>query len=169
MDSKKLWQNFIDGVQYHYIDFSARVGRPQFWYFILVSTGVWVAAAVIDAITALAAVEWIVLLTLLFPMAGMAARRMQDTGQTGQLAWVWVPIAATCYTLPLLTALSEPFGGFGFLDVLPSGGWFIFTFVAFAYVIMTLVIIYFCAQPGQAGENAYGPPPPVFNPVPAAA
>jgi uncharacterized membrane protein YhaH (DUF805 family) len=27
-----------------------------------------------------------------------------------------------------------------------------------------IVIIYFCAQPGDAGSNPFGPVPPVFSP-----
>jgi uncharacterized membrane protein YhaH (DUF805 family) len=169
MDFNKLWQNFMDTLQNHYMDFAGRVGRTQFWYFILVCFGILIVAALIDAITRLDAVRWVVGLALLLPTAGIAARRMQDTGQNGQLSWIWVVIAAIFYVLSLLTALSGPFGGLAFLYFLQSGGWFIFTILALAYVVVTLVIIYFCAQPGQAGDNAYGPPPPVFNPGPAAA
>jgi uncharacterized membrane protein YhaH (DUF805 family) len=169
MDFNKLWQNFMDTLQNHYMDFAGRVGRPQFWYFILVCVGVSIIAAIIDAITRLDAVRWVVGMALLLPMAGLAARRMQDTGRNGQLAWIWVIVAGIFYVLSLLTALSGPFGGLAFLYFLLSGGWFIFTILSLAYVVMTLLIIYFCAQPGQPGENAYGPAPPAFNPAPAAA
>ena len=36
MDFNKLWQNFMDTVQNHYMDFNGRMGRAQFWYYILV-------------------------------------------------------------------------------------------------------------------------------------
>src|SRR6202012_132483 len=33
MDFNKLWANFLDTVQNHYVDFNGRVDRAQFWYY----------------------------------------------------------------------------------------------------------------------------------------
>lgn len=165
MDFNKLWQNFTDTLQNHYMDFSGRVGRSQFWYFILVCVLVSIVAAIIDGVIGTRLVGAIVGLGLLLPIAGMAARRMQDTGTNGQIAWIWVIVALVYNVLALLIALSNPFGGLAFLYFFFTIGWLI----NLAMLIVSIAIIYFCAQPGQAGENAYGPPPPVFNPVPAAA
>ncbi len=160
MDFNKLWQNFMDTIQNHYMDFAGRVGRAQFWYFILVCVGVSLVAAVIDAIIGFRILGAIVGLALLLPTAGMAARRVQDTGRSGQIVWIWVIIAAIYWVLALLIALSGPLGALAFLYFFFTIGW-LFTL---AYVVITILIIYFCAQPGQPGDNAYGPPPPVFYP-----
>jgi uncharacterized membrane protein YhaH (DUF805 family) len=160
MDFNKLWQNFMDTIQNHYMDFAGRVGRAQFWYFILVCVGVSLVAAIIDAVIGFRILGAIVGLALLLPTAGMAARRVQDTGRSGQIVWIWVIIAAIYWVLALLIALSGPLGALAFLYFFFTIGW-LFTL---AYVAITIAIIYFCAQPGQPGDNAYGPPPPVFNP-----
>jgi uncharacterized membrane protein YhaH (DUF805 family) len=160
MDFNKLWQNFMDTIQNHYMDFAGRVGRAQFWYFILVCVGVSLVAAIVDSVIGFRILGAIVGLALLLPTAGMAARRVQDTGRSGQIVWIWVIIAAIYWVLALLIALSGPLGALAFLYFFFTIGW-LFTL---AYVAITIAIIYFCAQPGQPGDNAYGPPPPVFNP-----
>ena len=37
MDINRLWQNWLDTITNHYADFNGRVGRPQFWYYVLVT------------------------------------------------------------------------------------------------------------------------------------
>src|ERR1700753_2881407 len=71
MDFNKLWQNFLDTVQNHYMDFSGRVGRPQYWYFILVCFLVEIVAAIVGGIL-LALISPVVSLLLLLPVAGMS-------------------------------------------------------------------------------------------------
>jgi len=163
MDFNKLWQNFMDTVQNHYMDFDGRVGRAQFWYFILVCVGISIVAGIIDAVIGLRLVGSIVGLALLLPTAGLAARRIQDTGRSGQIVWIWVIVAAIFWVIALLTALSGPLGALAFLYFILTIGWLI----ALAYLAVTIAIIYFCAQPGQLEANTFGPPPPVFNPGPA--
>jgi uncharacterized membrane protein YhaH (DUF805 family) len=163
MDFNKLWQNFMDTVQNHYMDFIGRVGRAQFWYFILVCVGISIVAGIVDAVIGLRLVGSIVGLALLLPTAGLAARRIQDTGRSGQIVWIWVIIAAIFWVIALLTALSGPLGTLAFLYFFFTIGWLI----TLAYLAVTIAIIYFCAQPGQLEANIYGPPPPVFNPGPA--
>lgn len=159
MDFNKLWANFMDAVQNHYMDFNGRVPRAQFWYFILVCVGINIVAMVIDSVATGGLARAIVGLGLLLPTAGMAARRMQDTGRSGQLVWVWVIIAAIYAFLGLLVAASG-LAALAFLFFFLS----IAGLIAIVYLIATIAIIYFCAQPGQAEANAYGPVPPVWTP-----
>jgi uncharacterized membrane protein YhaH (DUF805 family) len=142
------------------MDFTGRVGRAQFWYFILVCVGLSIIAAIIDAVIGFRLLGALLGLALLLPTAGMAARRVQDTGRNGQIVWIWVIIAAIYWVIALLTALSGPLGALAFLYFFFTIGWLI----TLAYVLITIAIIYFCAQPGDPAPNAYGPPPPVFNP-----
>jgi uncharacterized membrane protein YhaH (DUF805 family) len=163
MDFNKLWQNFMDTVQNHYMDFSGRVGRPQFWYYILVAVLLEIAAAIVGGVVGTSLLGAVVGLLLLLPNAGMAARRMQDTGRSGQLVWIWVIVGAIYGLIGVLIGLTGPFGALAFLAFFFTIGWLI----NLAMLVITIVIIYFCAQPGQAEANQYGPPPPVFNPGPA--
>ena len=165
MDFNKLWQNFLDAVQNHYMDFAGRVGRAQFWYFILICVGISLVAAIIDSVIGVRLLGAIIGLALLLPTAGMAARRIQDTGRNGQIVWIWVGIAALFWLIALLTALSGPLGALAFLYFFFTIGWVI----SLAYLVMAIIIIYLCAQPGQPDANTYGPPPPVFNPNAATA
>lgn len=163
MDFNRLWQNFIDTIQNHYMDFSGRVGRAQFWYYILVAVGVEILASIIGGIAGTSLVGAIVGLLLLLPDAGMAARRMQDTGRSGQIVWIWVIVGALYGIMGLLIGLTGPLSALAFLAFFLTIGWII----SIAMLVVTIAIIYFCVQPGQPGDNAYGPPPPVFNPAAA--
>jgi uncharacterized membrane protein YhaH (DUF805 family) len=165
MDFNKLWQNFLDTVQNHYMDFAGRVGRAQFWYYILVAVVIEIVAAILGNIVGTTLVGAVVGLALLLPNAGMAARRMQDTGRSGQLVWIWVIVAAVYSVMGVLIGLTGPFGALAFLAFFLTIGWLI----NLALLVVTIVIIYFCAQPGQPETNQFGPPPPAFNPAAATA
>ena len=160
MDFNKLWQNFMDTVQNHYMDFAGRVPRAQFWYYILVAVVISVAAAIVGGVVGTTLVSAVVSLGLLLPNAGMAARRMQDTGRNGQLVWIWVIVGAIYGVISLLIGLAGPFGAVAFLAFFFTIGWLI----NLAMLVITIAIIYFCAQPGTAGDNVYGPPPPAWTP-----
>ncbi|HVZ92440.1 MAG TPA: DUF805 domain-containing protein [Rhizomicrobium sp.] len=160
VDFNKLWQNFMDTVQNHYMDFSGRVGRAQFWYYVLVVVAIGIAAAIVGGIVGTTLLSAAVSLALLLPNAGMAARRMQDTGRSGQLVWIWVIVGAIYGVISLLIGLTGPLGALAFLAFFFTIGWLI----NLAMLVITIVIIYFCAQPGNAGDNAFGPAPAPWSP-----
>ena len=160
MDFNKLWANFMDTVQNHYMDFNGRVGRAQFWYYILVVVVIAVIAGVVGGAVGTTLLSAIVSLGLLLPNAGMAARRIQDTGRSGQLVWLWVIVGAIYGVISLLIGLTGPFGALAFLAFFFTIGWLI----NLAMLVVSIIIIYFCAQPGQAEANAYGPPPSAWTP-----
>jgi uncharacterized membrane protein YhaH (DUF805 family) len=160
MDFNKLWANFMDTVQNHYMDFNGRVPRAQFWYYILVAVVIGVAAGIVGGLVGTTLLSAVVSLGLLLPNAGMAARRMQDTGRSGQLVWVWVIVGGLYGIMSLLIGLTGPFGAMAFLAFFFTIGWLI----NLAMLVVSIIIIYFCAQPGQAEANAYGPPPPAWTP-----
>ncbi len=151
--------NFRDAVANHYFDMNGRVGRAQFWYFVLV----YVVFAITFSI--LQMIVWVPLaaiynLAMLLPTAGMGARRLQDTGHDGRLVWLAIILFAVTQIIGLLTALSFAVGGpFGLL-FLPG-----LSLVAAANFVVGAVLIWFWIQIGDPGSNAYGFPPPVFNPM----
>jgi len=133
--------------------------RAQFWYFVLVCFVINIVAAIVGSlITGL--IGALVGLALLFPMGSAAARRMQDTGRSGQLVWIWVIVSAVYQVFALLLALSGTLGALAFLAFFLTLG----SLISLAMLVVSIAIIYFCAQPGQPDANAYGPVPPAWTP-----
>ena len=158
MDFNKLWQNFVDTVTNHYLDFNGRMGRAQYWYYILVVFVLAIGVAIIASVTT-RALSSLFSLALLLPNLGMTVRRLHDTGKPG--IWVLLPLIPGVLMILL-----------GAFAVMGSVLGFLLFIAAFATIIWLLwlaamaVLIFFCAQPGQAGDNLYGPPPPVWTPGP---
>jgi uncharacterized membrane protein YhaH (DUF805 family) len=161
MDFNKLWQNFADTVLNHYFDLNGRVGRPQFWYYVLVEVGVAIVVGIVANILLGGLLPGLFGLAMTLPNLGMAVRRMQDVGRNGMLAWVCFGAAALMNIISVITWVGGVAGALGFLVIFFTIGWII----ALIALISGIAVIYFCAQPGQAEVNAYGPVPPVFDPA----
>ena len=159
MDVNKLWQNFADTVQNHFMDFDGRVGRPQFWYFVLVNAVISIGVSIVAGITGLHVLDSLYSLGMLLPMLGMTARRLHDVGKPTS----WVYILAIPFILEILLGFAAVAGMFFIgLAFLLAG---LATLISLLTLVAAIVIIYFCAQPGDAGANQYGPVPPVFSPA----
>ena len=154
MDFNKLWENFLDTVTNHYFDLNGRVGRARFWYFILVEFVVAVGLAIVQSIFLHGILTALFGLAMLLPNYGMATRRLQDTGRNGTVALVAFGASAVLNIITL-------FGVIGFLLLFATIGFV----VALVALVAGIALIYFCAQPGQAEANAYGPPPPAWEPT----
>jgi len=162
MDPQALWRNFRDTVTDHYFDMNGRVGRAQFWYFVLVSFVLAVVAAILQTATFLPLAA-IYNLAVLLPSAGMGARRLQDTGRNGQMVWAFVIAAFVSELTGLLAALT--FFGAGPFGLFLFGPLFGLLWLFHLVLLVVLVaLIWFWCQPGDPGPNAYGPPPPSFDP-----
>jgi uncharacterized membrane protein YhaH (DUF805 family) len=155
MDPQAVIEVFRRNVTDHYFDMQGRVRRQEFWYFILACVVVFIVAAILDAIIRTGLIAALVRLALILPMAGLGARRLQDTGRNGSLVWIWVALAAINGVIALLLALSGPLGTLGFLWFFFSIGWLL----SLAELAIAIVLIYFWAQPGTVGPNQYGPDP----------
>lgn len=70
---------FLDPIQKHYADFQGRVGRQEFWMFILFSFGL----NVVLSILGIDVIGTIISLALLAPSLAIGARRLHDTGRSG--------------------------------------------------------------------------------------
>lgn len=153
IDFNKLWQNFLDTVTNHYADFNGRVGRAQFWYYMLVAGVILLGVHIVANLLWIHVLGFLASLALLLPNAGMSARRLQDTGRSGTLVWIaFIPAA-----IAMLTNVGGIFGLFFFFTI----GW-LMGLIAFIAII---ALIYFCVQPGMPEANQYGPVPPVFDPT----
>jgi uncharacterized membrane protein YhaH (DUF805 family) len=159
MDFQAVFDNFVRIVRDHYFDLHGRVGRAEFWYFVLAYLVLGLLAGVLTRITGLP-LALLYNLGLLLPCAGMGARRLQDTGRDGRL--VWIPIVAGFAVqiyLSLAVAGTFLLGWFSWVVFGPLVG-----IMWAALAISWIVLLYFWVQPGHAGDNQYGPPPPQFDP-----
>jgi uncharacterized membrane protein YhaH (DUF805 family) len=161
IDFNKLWQNFLDTVTNHYFDTNGRVGRPQFWYFVLVEVIIAIGLGIIQAIVFLPGLLTAIFgLAMLLPNVGMATRRMQDTGKNGMLVWVAFGASAIMQVIAILSVIGGAVGALGFLIIFFTFGW-VLSLIA---LVAGIAVIYFCVQPGTAGANQYGPESPVWTP-----
>jgi uncharacterized membrane protein YhaH (DUF805 family) len=144
MDAAKIWQNFVDTLTKHYVDFNGRVGRAQFWWYVLVSFILGFAVGIVAGVIHVPLLSSLFSLALLLPNLGIAVRRLHDTGKPG--IYILIPIVPSVLAVICL---------------------FIFWPLALVCWLLTLaaavLLIYWYIQPGDAGDNAYGPPPPPFQ------
>ena len=162
MDPQAIFDNFRTTVTDHYFDMNGRVGRAQFWYFVLAYIVLAFVALILQSIIFLP-VLGLYHLALLLPCAGMGARRLQDIGRDGRLIWIFIFAAFVSQLLSVVSALGATSMGFlGFLVFGPSLA--LLFLINIAVLVAMVVLIYFWCQPGDPGSNAYGPPPPVFDP-----
>lgn len=159
MDPQAIFDNYRRVVTQHYFDMAGRVGRSEFWYFMLANFVFYIIAAILQRVTFLPLAP-LYSLAMLLPSAGLGARRLQDIGRDGKLIWVFIIAGFISQLLAMLAMIS--FFALGFLS------FFLFAplvaLITLIFLLATLVLVYFWCQPGDAGSNAYGPPPPVFDP-----
>ena len=159
MDPQAIFENFRRTVSEHYFDLHGRVGRSQFWYFVLAYVIGALAAAILGAALPLPVAE-IYNLALLFPVAGIGARRLQDTGRDGKLVWAFIILGFVSQVVEILAGASyAALGSWSLVFLAPQ-----LFLIKLALLVVSLVLIYFWCQPGDPNANAYGPPSPVFDP-----
>jgi len=159
IDINKLWQNFLDTVTNHYTDFSGRVGRSQFWYYVLVYVVIGIGVAIVGNLVALGgSFRALYGLLLLLPNVGMTARRLQDTGRPGTWAWLLAVPVAVMVLMALIAILAVITLGLGAVFFV------LWPFLSLASLAAIVVLIYFCVQPGTDGPNEFGPPPAPWTP-----
>lgn len=165
MDLQAIFDNFRRTVTEHYFDMNGRVGRAQFWYFVLAEIVGAIIIAIVQSVVFLPLVA-IYNLAMLLPAAGMGARRLQDTGRDGKIVWAFIIVGFISQAFAALTIFNAMMmGGFLFLGpALALSG-----LISLALLVVSVVLIYFWCQPGDPLPNAYGPPPPVFDPSQRAA
>ena len=159
MDIQAIFDNYRRTITEHYFDMHGRVGRPQFWYFVLANFIASILAHIAGRILFHLPLGELYNLVVLLPAMSIGARRLQDTGRDGKLVWALLILVAVTQIVGFLTALTFLFGGLFGLLFLPGLG-----FIGLITLVVAVVLIYFWCQPGTPGDNAYGPPPPVFDP-----
>lgn len=160
MDPHTVFENYRRAVTQHYFDMNGRVGRPEFWYFVLANFVIAVIVAILTRLTFLPLLA-IYNLAMILPAAGMGARRLQDTGRDGKLVWIFIIAGFISQLIAAMAMMS--FLVMGLLSFLFFGP--LVMLINLAFLLACIVLIYFWCQPGDPGPNAYGPVPPVFDPA----
>ena len=159
MDPQAVVQAAIEifrrNVTEHYWDMNGRVSREEFWIFILASVVVGIGVGIVANILHLYLLSSLYGLAMVLPTAGLAARRLQDTGKPGSTVWFFIIPCGIVTLFAFLSALFGIIGAMGFLAFYLMIGWLI----NLAALIAVIYIGYLCTQPGVAGENQYGPEP----------
>jgi uncharacterized membrane protein YhaH (DUF805 family) len=158
MDPHAIFDNFRRTVTEHYFDMNGRVGRAQFWYFVLANLVFAIAAAILQSVSFLPLLA-LYNLAMLLPAAGMGARRLQDIGRDGKLIWVFIIAGFISQFISMMAMMSVY--ALGFLSFFLFGPPVML--INLVFLVACVVMIYFWCQPGDPGDNAYGTPPPVFD------
>ena len=158
MDPQAVIEVFRRNLTEHYFDLKGRVGRQEFWYFIIACVVVYLAAAIIDSVIRTGLLMPLIALALLLPTTGLGARRLQDTGRNGSLVWVWALISVVTQVFALMTFMAGPYGAVGAWYFILTLGWLILL-INLAMLAVSIALIYFWVQPGTVGPNEYGPDP----------
>ena len=163
MDPQAVAQAAIEifrrNVTEHYFDMNGRVSREEFWVFFLASIVAGIAVAIVAGVLSLHLLSSAYGLAILLPTAGLAARRLQDTGKPGSAVWYAVIPCGLLAVLGFLAALFGLIGAIGFVAFYLTIGWLI----EVAALVGVIYVGYLCTQPGVVGENQYGPEPPKPN------
>jgi uncharacterized membrane protein YhaH (DUF805 family) len=151
MDPFAIFEIFRRNVTDHYFDMKGRASRQEFWLFVLACTIIYVIAFTLEYIIRRRLLTPIIGLALLLPIAGLGARRLQDTGRNGMLIWAYsVPSA-----ILELVSLAGAYGPHGMSVSLYS----IFMVASLVWLIAAGAFVWLWTQSGSAGPNAYGPEP----------
>ncbi|MEM1345797.1 MAG: DUF805 domain-containing protein [Pseudomonadota bacterium] len=125
--------------------FSGRASRPEFWWFILFWVMTYITLVVVAALSLPGvlgeAVVTVFLMAMLLPMLAVSFRRLQDTGRNGWLAMT-----------PIFGAALASFGRLANDPEIEFAG-------KMAEVGVLCVLVYWYAQPGERGSNAFGGDP----------
>ncbi|PZU14937.1 MAG: hypothetical protein DI591_11145 [Citromicrobium sp.] len=122
-----------------YSDFSGRASRQEFWFFLGLSAGIFLAAVVLTGVSAGTSAEasptWALLYVFWWvvsavPWFALIVRRLHDQGRSGILAWGVI-------------------AGYVMLFVMPTVG-----------ALLLLASLGLMSLPGDEGGNRFGEPPP---------
>jgi uncharacterized membrane protein YhaH (DUF805 family) len=75
--------NAVRSVFQQYAGFTGRARRSEYWYFVLFTVLVYVAASVVDAVLGIPVFTLLTVLALLVPTLAVSVRRLHDTGRSG--------------------------------------------------------------------------------------
>ncbi|MCU0678434.1 MAG: DUF805 domain-containing protein [Candidatus Pacebacteria bacterium] len=104
---------FLDPITKHYADFEGRVGRQEFWMFVLFSILIQIAFDIVG----LDIISMLVSLGLLVPSLALGARRLHDIGKSGWwqllglipiIGWIIIIVWLATKTAPVANQYGNP-------------------------------------------------------------
>ena len=140
-----------------YADFSGRAPRPEYWWFVLAMTVLFIVASIIESIIGLngmilgvyGPLTVLVWVATLLPSLSVAVRRLHDTDRSGW--WILLPMVPY--------ALAFALGGAGMASgagMAALGTATIFLLIGF---VCAMVVLVFLVMNGTPGDNRFGPNP----------
>ena len=92
-----------------YTTFTGRARRPEYWWFVLFGIGIYIVAAILDAITKTPIFVIVAALALLLPSLAAAVRRLHDTSRSGWWYFIsLVPLIGGIILLVFMASDSTP-------------------------------------------------------------
>lgn len=149
MDPSTIFENFKNIITQHYADFSGRTRRSVFWYYVLAYFVILVGLSIVQGIIGTRLLTGLYTLGLFLPTLAIGVRRLHDTNRTGWLVLIGA-VPAVLFLVLSSMALVAGAGGFMFISA---------TVLPLLSLIAAGILIYWYAQPGTVGDNAYGPDP----------
>ena len=149
MDPNAVIETFRRTITEHYIDFQGRCARRDFWYYVLAYFVCYVLLAIVQNLFGTRILTGLFGLALLLPGLGISVRRLHDIGRSG---W-WLLIGV----IPGFLAMV--FSGIALMSGSVGVGIGLMGLVGIIGLAAMVLLIYWYAQPGTAGDNQYGPPP----------
>jgi uncharacterized membrane protein YhaH (DUF805 family) len=140
---------------FNYANFKDRAARAEYWWWALFASVVYLAAWLLDFVIFAGFIAspffLVVYLALLLPGLSVAVRRLHDTGRTGW--WLMLPTGAAILTVigAYAAAIVNP-------DEPPAGIGLVFIGLPALLVIAAgILLLVWMFQPGDPGNNRYGP------------
>ena len=139
-----------------YFQFSGRASRAEYWQFIAVAIVAYLVAGILDlgrgGMGGTPSLALLVMLGLGIPAYGVTFRRLHDRGVTGWVVGLQWVLNGIYFAVDRMRAgtrgslIDAPFALINGIDIL-------LTLALAIYIVVQL------SRPGDAGDNAYGPPP----------
>ena len=147
-----------------YADFSGRAPRAEFWWYVLAVVVVAIILRIVESILGLSHMIFYAFgpLTLLFrlatiiPSLAVSVRRLHDTDRSGW--WVLLPLIPEVATMAMAITTAGAVAAGGGMGAAVGGG-ILTGLLGLVTLVGAIVLIVFCAMPGQSGPNRFGPDP----------
>jgi uncharacterized membrane protein YhaH (DUF805 family) len=159
MDWQAIFDNYRRNLTVHYFDVNGRVGRAEFWYFVLANLVAAILVGIAGGITGLP-LGPLFNLAVLLPSTCIGARRLHDTGRSALLVWGAFILSAVLQVVAFFTFLGAMFGAWP-IAMFYGGLGSVLGLLCFCLFV---ALIWFWCQKGVPLPNAYGPPPLAFDP-----
>ena len=152
---------FFRAIAEHYVDFSGRERRKEYWLFVLFDIIFALTASVADRILGLGfIVSSLYSLVLFLPRNALWVRRLHDVGYSGWfLFWNWLlaSVMGFVWLLSLGVYVTKTFDGLQSIN--PRGLYQFAVIITIVYGIFAVWFFVLMCKDSMPGMNQYGPNP----------